>query len=254
MAGMRTYCDGCAAAHALDLIGERWALLVVRELLLGPKRFTDLRAGLPGVSPNVLAQRLRDLEQAGVVRRRKLPPPAASRVYELTEWGMELEPVIVRLGRWGARSPSRPRDAALGVDSLVLSFRTMFDSRAAQGLKASYELRLGEDVFRAVVANGWFEIVRGDAERPDAIISTDAGTLAALVYEGRELAEALRSGEVKVEGDESAVARFVTLFPLPEPAAPTVGAQAHPLDWRLTESSQRRQRLSVNHSATRVTE
>ena len=118
-----------------------------------------------------------------------------------------------------ARSPSRPRDAALGVDSLVLSFRTMFDSRAAQGLKASYELRLGEDVLRAVVANGWFEIVRGDAERPDAIISTDAGTLAALVYEGRELAEALRSGEVKVEGDESAVARFVTLFPLPEPAA-----------------------------------
>ncbi len=151
MASMRTYCDGCAAAHALDLVGERWALLVVRELLLGPKRFTDLRAGLPGVSPNVLAQRLREFEQAGVVRRRKLPPPAASRVYELTEWGLELEPVIVGLGRWGARSPSKPRDAALGVDSLVLSFRTMFDPRAAQELKASYELRLGEDVFRAVV-------------------------------------------------------------------------------------------------------
>ena len=96
---MRTYDDACAAAHALDLIGERWALLVVRELLLGPKRFTDLRAGLPGVSPNVLAQRLRELERAGVVRRRKLPPPAASRVYELTDWGKELEPVIVRLGR-----------------------------------------------------------------------------------------------------------------------------------------------------------
>src|SRR5829696_7888968 len=99
MAAMRAYCDGCATAHALDLIGERWALLVVRELLLGPKRFTDLRAGLPGVSPNVLAQRLRELESAGVVHRRKLPPPAASRVYELTEWGEELEPVIVRLGR-----------------------------------------------------------------------------------------------------------------------------------------------------------
>ena len=99
MVTKRTYCDGCAAAHALDLVGERWALLVVRELLLGPKRFTDLRAGLPGVSANVLAQRLRELERAGVVRRRKLPPPAASRVYELTDWGMELEPVIVRLGR-----------------------------------------------------------------------------------------------------------------------------------------------------------
>src|SRR5918997_5673996 len=106
MATMRTYCDGCAAAHALDLVGERWALLVVRELLLGPKRFTDLRAGLPSASPNVLAQRLRELEEAGVVRRRKLPPPAASRVYELTDWGMELEPVIIGLGRWGARSPS----------------------------------------------------------------------------------------------------------------------------------------------------
>jgi DNA-binding HxlR family transcriptional regulator len=221
---MRTYCDGCAAAHALDLIGERWALLVVRELLLGPKRFTDLRMGLPGVSPNVLAQRLRELEGAGVVRRRKLPPPAASRVYELTEWGMELEPVIIGLGRWGARSPSKPRDAALGVDSLVLSFRTMFDPHAAEGLKASYELRLGEDVFRAVVTDGRFEIVRGVADRPDATIEADAGTLATLVYEGRELSEAVRSGDVKVEGNESAVERFLGLFPLPEPVARAAGA------------------------------
>jgi DNA-binding HxlR family transcriptional regulator/putative sterol carrier protein len=220
---MRTYCDGCAAAHALDLIGERWALFVVRELLLGPKRFTDLRARLPNASPNVLAQRLRELEAAGVVRRRKLPPPAASRVYELTDWGMELELVIIRLGRCGARSPSRPRDAELGVDSLVLSFRTMFDPRAADGLNGSYELRLGEDVFRAVVTDGRFEIVRGGAERSDATIETDADTLAALVYDGRELAEAMRSGDVKIEGDESAVERFLTLFPPPEPAAPAAG-------------------------------
>ncbi len=122
MARVRTYDDGCAAAHALDLVGERWALLVVRELLLGPKRFTDLRSGLPNASPNVLAQRLRGLEAAGVVRRRKLPPPAASRVYELTEWGKDLEPVIISLGKWGVRSPSKPRDTELGVDSLVLSF------------------------------------------------------------------------------------------------------------------------------------
>src|SRR5918994_1481917 len=160
-----THDDGCAAAHALDLIGERWALLVVRELLLGPKRFTDLRAGLPNASPNVLAQRLRSLEATGVVRRRKLPPPAASKVYELTEWGRDLEPVIISLGRWGVRSPSRPSDAELGVDSLVLSFRTMFDPQQAEGLRASYELRLGEDSFRAEVAEGRFEIVRGIAER-----------------------------------------------------------------------------------------
>lgn len=225
MATMRTYDDACAAAHALDLVGERWALLVVRELLLGPKRFTDLRAGIPKASPNVLAQRLRELERAGVVRRRKLPPPAASRVYELTEWGLELEPVVVSLGRWGARSPSKPRDAELlGVDSLILSFRTMFDPRAADGLGASYELRLGEERFRAEVAGDQFEIVRGDADRPDATIETDPATLAALVYDGRRLGEALRSGDVKIEGDESAVERFLGLFSLPEPAAPAAGA------------------------------
>ena len=219
MATMRTYCDGCAAAHALDLVGERWALLVVRELLLGPKRFTDLRGGLPNVSPNVLAQRLRELERAGVVRRRKLAPPAASRVYELTDWGLELEPVITQLGRWGARSPSRPRDAALGVDSLILSFRTMFDPRAAVGLSASYELHLDEDVFRVAVSDGRFEVARGEAEQPDATIEAGSATLATLVYEGRPLAEALRSGDLRIEGDESAVERFLTLFPLPEPAA-----------------------------------
>ena len=211
MAIRRTYADGCAAAHALDLVGERWALLVVRELLLGPKRFTDLRAG----------QRLRELEGAGVVRRRRLPPPAASRVYELTEWGMELEPVIIRLGRWGSRSPSRPRDAALGVDSLILSFRTMFDPQAAEGIGAVYELRFGEDRFRAEVADGRFEVERGGAGRPDAIIETDPATLAALVYEGRGLAEALRSGDVKIEGEVAEVERFLSLFALPEPAART---------------------------------
>jgi DNA-binding HxlR family transcriptional regulator/putative sterol carrier protein len=205
-------------------VGERWALLAVRELLLGPKRFTDLRAGLPGASPNVLAQRLRELERAGVVRRGKLPPPAASRVYELTEWGLELEPVVISLGRWGARSPSKPRDVALGADSLVLSFRTMFDARAADGLEASYELRFGEDRFRAAVADGRFEISRGEAERPDATIETDPSTLAALIYYGRPLAEALRSGEIKIEGDESAVERFLGLFALPEPAVLAVEA------------------------------
>ena len=219
----RTYGEACAAAHALDLVGERWALLVVRELLLGPKRFTDLRAGLPGVSANVLAERLAGLEGAGVVRRRTLPPPAASRVYELTEWGMDLEPVIVALGRWGVRSPSRLRDAALGVDSLVLSLRTMFDPERAEDLRAVYELRLGDERFRAQVADGRFEIARGGAERPDAAIETDHASLAALAYGGRDLGEAMRSGDVTVDGDRSAVGRFLTLFPLPEPAPPAAG-------------------------------
>lgn len=220
--GRRSYKDGCAAAHALDLIGERWALLVVRELLLGPKRFTDIRAGVPNASPNVLAQRLRDLEASGVVRRRKLPPPAASRVYELTDWGRDLEPVIISLGRWGVRSPSKPRDAELGTDSLILSLRTMFAPEATDALNASYELRLGEDCFRAEVADGRFEIERGVADEPDAVVETDAGTLAALIYEGRQLAEALRSGYIRIEGDRQAVERLLTLFPLPEPVAEAV--------------------------------
>ena len=220
MATNRTYDDGCAAAHALDLVGERWALLAVRELMLGPKRFTDLRAGLPGVSPNVLAQRLRELERAGVVRRRKLPPPAGSKVYELTDWGMELEPVIIQLGRWGVRSPSKPSDAALGVDSIILSFRTMFDPRRANGLSATYEISFGEDVFRAVIGEGRFEVARGNEDRPDAVIETDSNTLAGLVYGGESFVEAIRSGDVKVEGDRELVERFLKLFPLTEPATP----------------------------------
>jgi DNA-binding HxlR family transcriptional regulator len=222
MATTRTYDDGCAAAHALDLVGERWALLVVRELLLGPKRFTDLRSGLPHASPNVLAQRLRDLEASGVVRRGKLPPPAASKIYELTEWGRDLEPVIIALGRWGVRSPTRPRDADLGVDSLILSFRTMFDPDQAEGLDASYEFRLGEDRFRAEVAEGRLEIERGTAEQPDATVEADAGTLAALVYDDLELDDTLDSGDLRITGDRAAVERFLALFPLPEPAAVVV--------------------------------
>jgi DNA-binding HxlR family transcriptional regulator len=215
MATKRTYDDGCAAAHALDLVGERWALLVVRELLLGPKRFTDLRAGLPHASPNVLSERLRGLEAAGIVRRRRLPPPAASKIYELTAWGEELEPVIIRLGRWGARSPSKPADAPLGVDSLILSLRTMFDPVAAGDLEATYELIMGEDRFSAEVSRGDFEVVRGSAEHPDAIVEADSNSLAGLIYGGLSLSEALRSGEVKIEGDEEAVEHFLELFPCP---------------------------------------
>src|SRR5215212_1688287 len=148
MATMRTYGDGCAIARGLDLVGERWALLVVRELVLGPKRFTDLKKGLPNASPNVISERLRELERAGVVTRAKLPPPAASRVYKLTDWGRELEDILILLGRWGARTPPPPPDAPMGADSMALALRGLFDSDAAEGLRASYELRLGEDRFR----------------------------------------------------------------------------------------------------------
>jgi DNA-binding HxlR family transcriptional regulator len=210
------YKDGCAAAHALSLVGERWALLVVRELMLGPKRFTDLRLGLPQVSPNVLAQRLRDLEEVGVVQKRKLPPPAASQVYELTKWGYDLEPVLVHLGKWGVRSPLLPKGATLSLNSLILSFRTMFNPQMAKGLKASYELRLGDYVFFAQVDNSHFEILPGHAAKADAVLETTPDMLAALVYGGYDLNEALRLKALKLTGDKNAVKRFLKLFPLPD--------------------------------------
>jgi DNA-binding HxlR family transcriptional regulator len=200
-------------------VGERWALLVVRELLLGPKRFTDLRAGIVHASPNVLAQRLRALERTGVVRRRTLPPPAASRVYELTEWGLELEPVVVALGLWGARSPWLPMEAGMSLDSHVLAMQTIFDPEAAGDLSVLLELRLDDVPFRAHVAGGSFEIVRGRAKQPDAIVQTRPPTLAALIFMGRDLGEAQQAGEIAIEGNEALVARFLRLFPMPERAA-----------------------------------
>jgi DNA-binding HxlR family transcriptional regulator/putative sterol carrier protein len=220
MATMRTYGDGCAIARALDVVGERWALLVVRELLLGPKRYTDLRRGLPNASPNVLSERLRELERAGVVRRRKLPPPAGSRVYELTDWGLALEEIVISLGRWAARSPTPPGDAPIvSADSVVLALRGLFDPDAAHGLSARYELRLGEDRFRIELTDGEIEVVRGGADQADATIDTDPGTLDAVLWGGLPLADAQRSGKMTIEGDKAAVERFVRLFPMPEPAA-----------------------------------
>jgi DNA-binding HxlR family transcriptional regulator len=218
MTGPRTYGDRCGIARALDAVGERWALLVVRELLLGPKRFTDLRTGLPHASPNVLAQRLRELEEAGVLRRRMLAPPAASKVYELTDRGMALEPVVIELGRWGAGTPSPPPGVGMSLDSTILSLRTLFDPGRADALRSTIELRLGDQAFRAEVAEGRLEVVRGEATAPDAIVVTDHGTLLALIRGRRALADTVRAGDVLIEGDEGTVARFIGLFPLPDEA------------------------------------
>ena len=219
MAMTRKYNDGCAGSHALNLVGERWALLVARELLLGPKRFTDLRAGLPDISPNVLSQRLTELEQAGVARRVRLLPPAGTWVYELTDWGLELEPVILALGRWGARSPTLPREAPLSVDSLILSFRAMFDSEAARDVSLTLELQLVENRFRATVADGHLKLTRGHARDPDAVVASDPATLATIAYDGASFAEAVRGGKLRmVSGDKAVVRQFLGLFSLPEPA------------------------------------
>jgi DNA-binding HxlR family transcriptional regulator len=219
MATMRTYGDGCGIAHALDLIGERWALLVVRELLLGPKRFTDLRAGLPNASPNVLSQRLRELEREAILRRRRLPPPASAWVYELTDWGRALEPLLIALGSWALRSPSFPRNAPVGSDSVLLALKTFFDADAAADLDARYELRLGEDRFRVRVADRRLELARGTDDDANAVVEADPTTLSGVIWQGRALSEAERAGDLRIEGDRRAVTRLITLFPQPEAAA-----------------------------------
>jgi DNA-binding HxlR family transcriptional regulator len=221
MATKRSYGEACRFAYALDLVGERWALLVVRELLLGPKRFTDLRAGLPNASTNILAERLRELEGGGVVRRRKLPPPAAAQVYELTEWGRELEPVVTQLGAWGARSPFPPEHQEINSDSIVLALRSLFDPDAAGELSADYELRLNGDRFRICVDGGELELSRGAAEEPAATIGFDEpATMAAVLTSQLPLDAAIESGAVKIEGPKREVKRFLRLFPMPEPAGP----------------------------------
>jgi DNA-binding HxlR family transcriptional regulator len=205
MARTRTQLDGCGIAHASDLLGQRWALLVVRELLLGPKRFTDLRTGIPDVSPNVLGQRLRELEETGILRRRKLAPPAAAHVYELTEWGRNLEPAVLALGQWASRSPGFPLGAPMGPDSLVLALKTAFQPEKADGLDASYELRLGELPFNVGVKDGEFEASRGEADRPDATLRSDSNTIAGIVFGGKRLGKAVEAGDVKVDGSRQAV-------------------------------------------------
>jgi DNA-binding HxlR family transcriptional regulator len=209
VARTRVHDDGCGIAHASDLLGQRWALLVVRELLLGPKRFTDLRAGIPDVSPNVLSQRLQELEGAGILRRRRLAPPAAAQVYELTEWGSELEPAVLALGRWASQSPSFPARARMGPDSLVLAMKTTFQPEKAAGLAASYELLLGEIPYEIRVASGGFDAERGEAEEPDARIQTDADSFAAVVFGGRPLTDAVQEGDIELKGDRRAVNALV---------------------------------------------
>ena len=216
MATRRKYDQGCGTAHALDLVGDRWALLVVRELVLGPKRFTDLRGGLPGIGPNVLSQRLKELEEAGILGRRVLPPPAGSTVYELTEWGAELEDILVALGRWGARSPELPVAAETQPEWLVLGMRALY-APDADPVPTTYELRFGDETFWARADNGSLAIGRGAATEPDAALTLSVETLAGLLRGELKPAAALKSGAVRLEGERKAFERFPTLFKFPPP-------------------------------------
>jgi DNA-binding HxlR family transcriptional regulator len=226
MAKRRTYGEACGIPRALDRVGERWSLMIVRELVLGPKRFTDIRAALPGLSPDILAQRLRDLEEAGVLTREVLPPPAASKVYQLTEWGHELEPVLIALGRWGARAPGPPPDACMSFDSHILSLLTLFDAKVAGDFETKLQLHLDKRDFRAEVSDGTLEIEPGSVAEPDATVTATADAFVAIAHGRRQLDEAIAAGDLAIDGDAAAVERFLGLFPLPEPAPPPLAAPA----------------------------
>lgn len=213
----RRYEDGCAFAQALDLVGERWALLVIRELVFGPRRFSDLRLALPGIAANMLTQRLADLEAGGVIRRETLPPPVRAQVYALTEWGQEIAPVFSVLGRWAARNPRLSHDWPLSVNAAVLSLESMFDPARAKGEKLQLELRFNAAPFRVDIAKGKLDIAPGAHPAPEAIISGDPNLLLPVLYAGQPLKEAIAAG-LSVEGDRTAVKRFTKLFPMPAPA------------------------------------
>ena len=219
MGTRRTYGDRCGIARALDVVGERWALLVVRELLLGPKRFGDIGAGLPGLSANVLTQRLEGLERAGILTRRRLPPPANAPVYALTPWGLESEPILRALGRWAARSPRHDPRLPLSAAGLFLTLRTLLDPERAAGLDIRVCLRLGAETFLAHLAGGVIDIAAAPVDGADIVFTGPPHAMAAALHGGQKLGVLEDAGALEIDGDWSLAERFVTLFPLP-PSAP----------------------------------
>jgi DNA-binding HxlR family transcriptional regulator len=216
----KTYDQYCPIACSLSLVGERWTLLVVRELMHGPKRYTDLVAGLPRIGTNILAARLKELEEGEVIRKRKLPPPANCNVYELTEYGAELEEVIQALGRWGFRSLGPPpADCPMPEGWLVQGSRTMFDPDRAGDLVESYEVRCGDEIATIRIDNGTIESDPGGCVDVDAVIELDPGTLFALASGEMEPKDAIAHGLARVQGDPGALGRFIAVFDSQRPAA-----------------------------------
>lgn len=214
----RHYDDACATAHALDLIGERWSMLIMRELMLGPRRFSDLRAAISGISANVLTQKLEALEEARIVRREKLPPPAKTSAYALTSWGLEAEPILLALGRWGVRSPGHDPALPFSPVALILSFRAKFDPAAAKGLDVNLALTLDGEPFTVAVKAGRLTTGRGHPATPSARVEASPSAIAALVYSKVPLATLEGQGALTVFGDHKGLVRFAALYRLPPKA------------------------------------
>lgn len=208
----RRYDDACAAAHGMDLIGERWSMPLIRELLLGPRRFSDLKSSLNGISANVLTQRLEGLEAAGVLTRTRLPPPASVQVYELTPWGYEAAPIFQALGRWAVRSPRHDPTRPFSPVSLMLSLRTMLDPGAAGDLCARIQLVMDGEEYFWIRRRGEIAIGRGKIDATDLVLRGSPGKIAGFVYAGEPISS------ISAEGDLQLAKRLPSLFPMPEKA------------------------------------
>jgi DNA-binding HxlR family transcriptional regulator len=221
----RDYEQNCGLARALDVIGERWTLLIVRELLLGPKRFTDLLDGLPGIPPSLLSARLKEMQATGVVTKEILPPPAASTIYRLTAAGAELEGTVLALGRWGVQFGRRPRSTDVSRSgSLAIALRALFQPDAAVGLRETYELRLPDGPVRLTIDDRVLTVEKGPAQNPRVALAGKQITVMSVLAGQLAAGEATRRGHLKILGDRKALARLVTMFTprrAPEPAAAT---------------------------------
>lgn len=210
------YAQFCPVAHALDLVGERWALLVIRELLNGPKRYTDLASALPGIGTNILANRLRDLERGGIVAKRRLPPPAAANVYELTPYGEDLREPLYALARWGARSlgPPTPRDS-FAPGWLVNAVRATSSGWDGEP-DTVFELRAGEGEVVTVRFEDGAPVVEPGSSTADVVIETDPATLFCVASREQGIKEAIGAGAIKVTGKRSDAERFLSTFSFDE--------------------------------------
>lgn len=211
----RSYEHYCAIAKALDLVGERWTLLVVRELIDGPKRYTDLIASIPGIATDMLAARLKSLEEAELVERRVLPPPAASTVYELTSHGRKLESTLRELAIFGASFLERRKGEAFRISWLAFPLRMMFRPERAKGVTLVVQFETNGEVLHARVAGGKVETTIGPAESPDVTVAGDIATLALATRDKAAAKDAVARGKLKVTGSREAVGRYREVFGLP---------------------------------------
>ena len=213
----KSYNQYCGLAYALDIVGERWTLLIIRELIAGPRRFKDLLDGLPGISTNLLTERLKSLEAQGLLCRRVLPPPAGSTVYELSPLGQGLEKSLLELGKWGSQfvPPSREEATMLRLGSYAMTPKTFFRPELAEGINETYELRVGNEILQVQIRAGEIDVRQGPTWQADAVFRTDILTYLALLQRHVQPNEALSRGLVRVEGDPAALDRFLDICGLP---------------------------------------